>query len=115
MIKSNFTAEEFSSLSAIKAQVNIFRNDTATYPELTCTCGEGEGIGAGALEHFTISREGEMGKFFGFGVSHKLNMSLIDFGVEPIVISPSFVAEEITPTTALSIAFSSDSLTYLNG
>ena len=93
MIKSNFTAEEFSSLSAIKAQVNIFRNDTATYPELTCTCGEGEGIGAGALEHFTISREGEMGKFFGFGVSHKLNMSLIDFGVEPIVISPSFVAE----------------------
>lgn len=93
MIKSNFSVSEFSSLSAIKAQVDIYRGDAYEYPELTCTCGEGEGIGAGALEHFTISREGEMGKFFGFGVSHKLNMNLIDFGVEPIVISPSFVAK----------------------
>lgn len=95
MITSNFSTEQFSSLSAIKAQVDIYSADylVDTAPELTCTCGEGEGKGAGALEHFTISREGEMGKFFGFGVSHKLSMSLIDFGDEPIVISPSYVAK----------------------
>lgn len=74
MITSNI--ENFSSMTTVKAKVDIYEGDTLA---VTCTCGEGEGIGAGALENFTLSREGEMGKFFGFGVCHKLDLNLIDF------------------------------------
>lgn len=73
MILSNV---DFSSMTTVKAKVDIYEGDTLA---VTCTCGEGEGIGAGALENFTLSREGEMGKFFGFGVCHKLDLNLIDF------------------------------------
>lgn len=66
-------------MSMVKAKMDIYNGDTLA---VTCTCGEGEGIGAGALESFTINREGDTSKFFGFGVCQKLNINLIDLDRE---------------------------------
>ena len=64
-------------MKTIKATVEVYDGSTLV---ATCTCTDtGEQFpGANSLASFTISREGEMGKFFGFGVSHKLDMTLID-------------------------------------
>lgn len=75
MIYSIF-GDKYSS-NKLKAKVELY--DGSTLVE-TCTCSrvDNVGNGAGALSHFSVSREGELGKFFGFGVSHKLEMTLID-------------------------------------
>jgi hypothetical protein len=57
-----------SELNMIKAKVELYNGSTLV---TTCTC-------ADVLSDFSISREGESGKFFGFGVCHKLDMNLID-------------------------------------
>lgn len=64
-------------MKTIKAKVEVYDGSTLV---ATCTCSDtGEAFaGANSLANFTIGREGEMGKFFGFGVSHKLDMTLID-------------------------------------
>jgi hypothetical protein len=55
-------------MSAVKAKVDIYNGDILA---TTCTCGD-------VLEDFTISREGDTGKFFGFGVCQKLSVNFID-------------------------------------
>lgn len=59
----------FSSMDTVKAEVGIYRG--ATLVE-TCTCGD-------FLQSFKINREGDNGKFFGFGICHKLSVEFIDF------------------------------------
>ena len=65
MIASNLN--QYSS-NKIKAKVELYNGSTLV---TTCTCSD-------VLSDFKISREGELGKFFGFGVSHSLKMKLID-------------------------------------
>ena len=57
-----------SSISAIKAKVDLFDGSTLVK---TCTCKD-------FLQDFTLYREGDTSKFFGFGVSHKMSASFID-------------------------------------
>ena len=56
-----------TSISAINAAVRIESNGAA----VNCTCGD-------YLQDFTIHREGDSSKFFGFGISHKIDLNLID-------------------------------------
>lgn len=57
-----------STISALNAKVDIYNGATLV---ATCTCGEN-------LQDFVLYREGDSSKFFGFGVSHKLDASFID-------------------------------------
>lgn len=65
-----------SSISAVKAKVDIY--DGATLVQ-SCTCSE-------HLQDFILTREGDTSKFFGFGVAHKVALSLIDinYTLKPI-------------------------------
>lgn len=56
-----------TSISALNAKVDVF-TDSAL---VTCTCGD-------YLQDFVLHKEGDTSKFFGFGVSHKLDVSFID-------------------------------------
>ena len=56
--------------SKINAKVELFSGSTLV---TTCTC-------ADRLQDFTIERIGQSGKFFGFGIIHKLRVNLIDLG-----------------------------------
>lgn len=66
MIISNIPT--LSSMSMVKAKVDLYNGSTLVQ---TCTCGD-------FLSDFTITREGDTSKFFGFGVCHKLDVNLID-------------------------------------
>ena len=66
MIISNL-GNNYSSKS-VRAKVELYDGDTLVQ---TCECGN-------FLSHFTVNRDGELGKFFGFGICHKLEMTLID-------------------------------------
>lgn len=57
-----------SSMSNVKAKVEIYEGSTLV---TTCTCSD-------ALSDFKIYREGDLSKFFGFGVCQKLAINLID-------------------------------------
>lgn len=59
---------ESSSISALRAMVGLYDGSTLLK---TCTCGD-------YLQDFSLYREGDTGKFFGFGVSHKLLITFID-------------------------------------
>ena len=63
------TSYIYSSLDAVKARVQIYDGNGTLIT--TCTC-------ADVLSDFAVSREGIGGKFFGFGVCHKLEMNIID-------------------------------------
>lgn len=56
-----------TSISALNAKVDIQTGSTL----VTCTCGD-------YLQDFVLYREGDTSKFFGFGISHKLDASFID-------------------------------------
>ena len=75
MITSNL-GNNYSS-KMVKAKVELYDGYTLV---ATCTCGDSGELfpGSRSLSSFTIDREGELGKFFGFGVCHKLDMTLID-------------------------------------
>lgn len=66
MINTNIPTS--SSISAVRAKVDIYNNATLV---TTCTCDE-------HLQDFVLTREGDTSKFFGFGVSHKAAISLLD-------------------------------------
>lgn len=70
MIISNIPT--LSSMSMVKAKVDLYNGSTLVQ---TCTCGD-------FLSDFTITREGDTSKFFGFGVCHKLDVNLIDLNRE---------------------------------
>lgn len=59
---------ESSSISALKAVVGLYDGSTLLK---TCTSSD-------YLQDFSLYREGDTGKFFGFGVSHKLLITFID-------------------------------------
>lgn len=63
MIQSNI-----SSMSRVKAKVDIWLGDTLVK---TCTCSD-------VLQDYKITRVGDNGKFFGFGVPHKVDINFID-------------------------------------
>ena len=65
MIQTNIPVG--SSISATRAKVDVQTDSTL----VTCTCKD-------FLEEFTLYREGDTSKFFGFGVSHKMAVSFID-------------------------------------
>lgn len=67
MIISNIPG--LSSMSAVKAKVEIYDLDNSLVT--TCTCGD-------FLQSYQISREPETDKFFGFGICQKLDLNLID-------------------------------------
>lgn len=66
MINSNIP--NLDSMSMVKAKVDLYEGSTLAE---TCTCGN-------FLSDFTVTREGDNSKFFGFGVCHKLDLHLID-------------------------------------
>lgn len=70
MINSKFD----SPLDTAKARVRIYTPSNAVVA--TCTCED-------VLSDFTVSREGIGGKFFGFGICHKLTMNLINIDDNP--------------------------------
>lgn len=65
MITSNI--ENFSTTN-VKAKVDIFKESTLL---TSCTCSD-------ALSNLTITRTGDMSKFFGFGVCQKIDFNVID-------------------------------------
>ena len=65
MIQSNIS---FNSSSKVNSVVELYLGSTLV---TTCTCND-------RLQDFTVERIGESGKFFGFGVIHKLKINLID-------------------------------------
>lgn len=67
MIISNISG--FSSMSAVKAKVEIYDLDSSLVA--TCTCSD-------FLQNYQVSREPETDKFFGFGICQKLDLALID-------------------------------------
>ena len=67
MLQSNI-----SSMSTVKAKVDLYNGSTLVK---TCTCSD-------VLEKFSLSREGEAGKFFGFGICHKVTLDFIDLDRE---------------------------------
>lgn len=56
-----------TSISAVKSKVDVQTASTL----VTCTCGD-------YLQEFVLHREGDTSKFFGFGISHKLDATFID-------------------------------------
>ena len=56
-----------TSISAVKSKVDVQTASTL----VTCTCGD-------YLQEFVLHREGDTSKFFGFGISHKLDAIFID-------------------------------------
>ena len=67
MINSNII-ENASSTSKINAKVELYSGSTLVE---TCTCND-------RLQDFTVERAGQSNKFFGFGVTHRLTVTLID-------------------------------------
>lgn len=67
MIQTPIT-DNNSSIQTIKAKVELYKGSTLVS---VCTCDD-------LLQEFTVERVGEDSKFFGFGVSHKISISLID-------------------------------------
>jgi hypothetical protein len=65
MINSSITT---SSMNNVKARVELYNGSTLVQ---TCTC-------SNYLQDFVVDRAGENHKFFGFGICHKLKVSLID-------------------------------------
>ena len=56
-----------TSISVLNAKVDIQTKSTL----VSCTCGDN-------LQEFVLHREGDTSKFFGFGISHKLDIVFID-------------------------------------
>jgi hypothetical protein len=71
------------SMSTVKAKVDLFSGSTLVK---TCTCGD-------VLSDFTVTREGESGKFFGFGICHKLDINFIDMNRELSTVTKGNTAE----------------------
>jgi len=82
MINSIF-GNDFSSMSAVKAKVDIYNGDTFV---TECTCSYN-------LEKFKVLREGDNGKFFGFGVCHKLSITIIDIKRDLPPIEKGYIIE----------------------
>jgi hypothetical protein len=70
-----------SSMSMVKAKVDLYKGSTLVK---TCTCGD-------VLSDFTVTREGDTSKFFGFGICHKLDLNLIDLDRELTVTKENTV------------------------
>lgn len=66
MINSNIP--NLDSMSNVKAKVDFYNGSTLAQ---TCYCMD-------FLEDFELTREGDNGKFFGFGVCHRLDFNLVD-------------------------------------
>ena len=66
MINSNITIDN-SSVSKVNAIVELYMGSTV----VTCTCND-------RLQDLVIERAGVDGKFFGFGITQKLSVNLID-------------------------------------
>ena len=81
MIISNIPG--LSSMSMVKAKVDLYNGSTLVK---TCTCGD-------VLSDFTVTREGDNSKFFGFGICHKLDVNFIDFNKELISVTVGNTAE----------------------
>lgn len=81
MIISNIPG--LSSMSMVKAKVDLFNGSTLVK---TCTCGD-------VLSDFTVTRDGDNSKFFGFGICHKLDVNLIDLHRELLSVTVGNTAE----------------------
>jgi hypothetical protein len=84
MITPNFTIND-ASMNAVKARVELFEGSALVK---TCTCSD-------VLQSFTIDRNEENNKFFGFGVCQSIKTILIDLNRElnitnNMTIAPSF-------------------------
>ena len=81
MIISNIP--NLSSMSTVKAKVDLYNGSTLVK---TCTCGD-------VLSDFTVTRDGDNSKFFGFGICHKLDVNFIDFKKELLSVTVGNTAE----------------------
>ena len=78
-----------SPLDTVKARVQIYDDNgvfVSTYTSDPNTSNEG------VLSHFSVSREGVSGKFFGFGICHKLEMTVIDLN-NAITLAKGYYAQ----------------------
>ena len=96
MIYADYTNLQ-TPLRSIKGKV-VVDNSTATFSNTD------------ALKSFKIERIGESGKFFGFGVSQKLTVNLLDKNreidmVDNAVLVPYLTTEDEYETTAIKTAF----------
>jgi hypothetical protein len=97
MINGNYTNLQ-TPLRTIMGKVVVGNTTTATYSHTD------------ALKSFKLERVGENGKFFGFGVSQKLTVNLLDKDREiniadNAVLTPYLTANEEYETTAIKTAF----------
>ena len=79
MITTNIPSS--TSISAVRAKVDISNGSTL----VSCTCSD-------YLQEFIVTREGDTSKFFGFGVAHKLTVSLIDTN-RTLTVAPGNIVE----------------------
>jgi hypothetical protein len=82
MINPNFTIDN-SSINAVKAKVELYNGSTLVR---ACTCSD-------ILQSFTVDRDEENNKFFGYGVCQKINISLIDLERE-LTIERGYIVED---------------------
>lgn len=68
MITTNIT--DLDSLNKLNSKVELYKSSTSTLIK-ECTC-------ADFLETFSVDREGDTSRFFGFGIVHKMQCTLID-------------------------------------
>ena len=82
MINPNFTIDN-SSVNAVKAKVELYNGSTLVK---TCTCSD-------VLQSFTVDRDEENKKFFGYGICQKIELSLIDLERE-LTIERGYIVED---------------------
>lgn len=70
-------------MSEVKAKVDLFDGPTLV---TTCTCGD-------FLSDFKLTREGDNGKFFGFGICHRLDVNLIDLKRQLPPVAKGYIIE----------------------
>ena len=92
MIATNIP--NFSPNGIVKAKVGLYNGSTLIQE---CTCGD-------YLQDFSVRREGANNKFFGFGICHSLDISLID-------INGSLI-DRLSSDCLIKIQFSDDNLIY---
>ena len=95
---------EISSMSTVKAKVDLYNGSTLVQ---TCTCSD-------VLEKFSLSREGDTSKFFGFGICHKVTLDFIDLDRELELSLGNHAVVQLGDGTNFDIPFPKLYITEIN-
>ena len=89
---------DISSTSALNATVKIHPPVITGVDYISCTCGD-------YLLDFQVSRIGDMSKFFGFGIVHKLVVTILDQ-------NNSFTEDKIAEGSLIQVLYNNDEQIY---